>query len=51
MEGTIDSNWQRIVGRAVAFIMPVGRTLNPATLSALDANSNEVIQHETRTWI
>jgi hypothetical protein len=34
--------WQRVVGRTVVFILPNGTTLDPSTLSALDANGNEV---------
>jgi hypothetical protein len=34
--------WQRVVGRTAVFILPDGTTVDPATLSALDANGNEV---------
>ncbi|HVR79665.1 MAG TPA: hypothetical protein VMS99_14890 [Acidimicrobiia bacterium] len=34
--------WQRVVGRTVVFILPDGTTVDPATLSALDANGTEV---------
>jgi hypothetical protein len=42
--GTGDGSryWQRVVGRTVVFILPDGTTVDPATLSALDASGNEV---------
>lgn len=36
------SYWQRVVGRTVVFILADGTTLEPDSLSALDANGNEV---------
>jgi hypothetical protein len=40
--GDGSSYWQRVVGRTVVFILPDGSTLDPSTLSALDASGNEV---------
>jgi hypothetical protein len=34
--------WQRVIGRTVVLIPPDGPNLDPATLSALDAQGNEV---------
>lgn len=40
--GDGSSYWQQVVGRTVVFILPDGSTLDPSTLSALDASGNEV---------
>jgi hypothetical protein len=36
------SYWQRVTGRTVVFILPDGTTVDPTSLSALDADGNEV---------
>jgi len=38
--------WQRVAGGTVAFILPHGRPVDPATLKALDATGNEVASTE-----